>query len=1123
MADKINPDGTPNRAIVDPGDQSSDDQGNQSAKTNDEMVEYLKNISQGIDKLLSNGIPSQSDAKNKSDDFRHPFTGKSIKREVSRAKGSFADGFEEALWEGLLGSDFKKKIGESLNGFADAIGVPLQDLPNTIGKELGKQAMSKFKETGLGKAVDSQLGKAKDKALGYVKDKFMGGVQGYDLEHGTQFASQFGNIFNMGQSASGVAEAAEAGSAMTETAAAATEAGASLSTMAAGAEGAAVAGEGAAAAAAGVTAAAGPLAIALLAVVAAAIVLGPAIEGLGKLFGALGKSALRMHDEQKKNTEAAKERQKKDMEYIVKAPFDILEKAAQKVYDAWDANLRMINATQGYTKADLQSLMADYAERLRSEGLTKVISAAEITENLASVLKAGLTGPVANEFAYLATKLNAAIPSQDFFGYAETYASIAANQIRLGASQAEAIEAANQQLELFASNVLYSSRQLSGGFNAGLKDAQALFDQSVRISQAAKTGNASQISGVMTAVAAITGAIAPDLASSVIDAVYKAAVGGNSSELVALRSLAGINASNSEFLRAFANDPKGIFTTIFRQLSGYQNMSPQAFMEVAEGVSSIFGMSMDEFARVDFNYLADAIANMNVNDASLQENVELLASGQTTTTKEMLNMSKINEYLIDEGLAYVLDNEAARAIQQHMWDEQIARELTAATYGIEIQGAAMDALQGIMQTIDNIMMFLMPWKILPNIVGNIAKSAAEGAGLERDVKQVLELGKVGQGNAAAIYQLTTRNRDLGLVPTLVELMGGKSKYKAAGARWDVINELVARATSGPLNIFGIGGGLLTGGAGVASQLLYGKGRSFNTSYAGNAVSSMYQWGQVSKSQAGALKDINAMIALNTSGTSIARTATSTDVSQSIVESKIEEMLKSEYIGDKYAKAGKTYEEFARSAKSLGINDFSAALKEAGYTEQDVKGMFQQYQTQEGMAEKAKRDATEMEFWTTMIDYTPRIHDGLFVGVDSFQQRVETLLTSVVDEIVTTNTSYLTPMRSDLNDFWVGWNNYILQHTIYNKAYTFGDVSEIYEKTKKGDREEVAYAIAEALTRGLGGDLEALKDPTVQTNVLLSEILIVIRAIMNQNNTTGGTTLLDSLTALAMGQTTPTGS
>ena len=51
----------------------------------------------------------------------------------------------------------------------------------------------------------------------------------------------------------------------------------------------------------------------------------------------------------------------------------------------------------------------------------------------------------------------------------------------------------------------------------------------------------------------------------------------------------------------------------------------------------------------------------------------------------------------------------------------------------------------------------------------------------------------------------------------------------------------------------------------------------------------------------------------------------------------------------------------------------------------------------------------------------------------------------------------------------------------------------------------------------------LKDPTIQTNALLAQILIVVNAIMNQQNEVAGTTgqnqLLESLSAMALGMTT----
>ena len=145
-------------------------------------------------------------------------------------------------------------------------------------------------------------------------------------------------------------------------------------------------------------------------------------------------------------------------------------------------------------------------------------------------------------------------PTEDFFQYSSTYASLAANAIKNGKSETEAISYATSELENFASNLLYSSRQLAGGFSTGLKNASSLFEEAVKITTAAKQGDAGQLSSVLTAVSAVTGAIAPDLASSMTDAIVKAATGGNSSQIVALRSLAGINAGNTEFLKALVNN-----------------------------------------------------------------------------------------------------------------------------------------------------------------------------------------------------------------------------------------------------------------------------------------------------------------------------------------------------------------------------------------------------------------------------------------------------------------------------------------------------------------------------------------------------------------------------------------
>ena len=75
--------------------------------------------------------------------------------------------------------------------------------------------------------------------------------------------------------------------------------------------------------------------------------------------------------------------------------------------------------------------------------------------------------------------------------------------------------------------------------------------------------------------------------------------------------------------------------------------------------------------------------------------MKLLASGQTTTTAEQLKMQQINQYMIEEGLAYVVDNAAARMIQEHMWDEQIARQITEATFAVDLAGSSLELLASI--------------------------------------------------------------------------------------------------------------------------------------------------------------------------------------------------------------------------------------------------------------------------------------------------------------------------------------------------------------------------------------------------------------------------------------------
>lgn len=705
----------------------------------------------------------------------------------------------------------------------------------------------------------------------------------------------------------------------------------------------------------------------------------PAIEGIKKAADAASTSMHRTMESARKNVENSQKRIMDDVRTLVETPFNILKEAAQDWYNAWDSNIRTINATQGYTKADLQDLMASFAERLRSEGLTSVVAATDITNNLTKVLQSGLSGQIAEEFAYLATKLNAAVPTQDFFSYADTYASIAANAVRAGATQSAAIEEASQQLIAFANNVLYASREVAGGFTTGLQNAESLFKQSVQISQAAKSYNASEISGVMTSVSAIVGAIAPDVASSLTDAIYKAAVGGNSNEIVALRSLAGINASNTEFLQQIATDAKTVFSDLFEELGKRQNMSESGYMEVAEGLSSIFGLSMDAFARVDFNYLAQAIESMDTSSAALSNNIMLLASGETTTNAEQLKMQEINKLILDEGLSYVLDNEAARSIQEHMWDEQLARQLQETEYGVNLHGAALEALEGIKATINLILDILNPIRLIGRLA-DLKTTWDETNALRSDIQSVLELGKVGSGNAQQLYNLTHTNEDLGITDNLVSMLGGSSKYSDVH---DKMNSGVEAtnflgAAFGPIGAIGaLTGSLLsydvTGRTGriespsdMSEYGTNGEGGSWGSSF---NIESRYNWSSIGKSIASSLSsESNSLSSIpDRAWSDSSSSSNADDYAMESMQSMLDSMS-----GFVNANRSASYEDWVNTSRSYGIADYEKALEQAGLTQSQVEAQFNMLQAQIGAREKVEREAKEESFWKDTTDKTSEI-------------------------------------------------------------------------------------------------------------------------------------------------------
>lgn len=855
----------------------------------------------------------------------------------------------------------------------------------------------------------------------------------------------------------------------------------------------------------------------------------PAIEGTTELFKTVDTVANREANSAKENRKKAQERLVADVESMVKTPFRILEDAANRLYQAWDNNIRVINQTQGYSKADLQSLMGGFAERIRSEGLSGSVSAADITDNLAKVLQAGLSGKIAEEFAYQATILNSAIPTQDFFGYADTFASVAGNLVKNGASQDEAIAAATSNLRTFASSLLYANRQLSGGFSTGLKNAQDIYEKSVKIATAARTSNSAQIAGVLASAASATGAVAPDLVSTITDTIYQVATGGNTDQVVALRSLYGA-AENTEFLRQFASDPQKVMKTIFTNLATMFNSSSGVYMTAAGPYAELFGMSSEAFQRLDFNYLANAIGSMSVANDSINENIELLKSGQSTLTKEQLRAEQINTYMIEEGLAYVLDSEVGREIQQHMWQEQIARELMEATYGVELKGAALDFLQGIQQTVKNLLDLFNPVAWAKKVF-EVSHTVNEEHGLEKDIQQALELTKVGGGNARDLRNLVTRNADLGLTPTLVELLGGTSAYAQASSNRKMMENAMDALAGGPLGLVGLSPRSMLSKASAAGEggiisPLSGGSATFGGS---SGISSAYSWRGVGKSAAAA---VNAAIS-GGSGNNLIPASVNVNGSKAAanaVADKIQKMLADEYLVDKFVKEGKTYQDFAASAKNFGIADFDKALEEAGYNKTEVEGYFQSQETKAGaevyenirVDEKDFRDAGR-KFWRE--DFWQIYQEPFFEELDIIE---EEYLQKIIDNQIewkkwfseTWNKNYVEGWLKTRWDkqFWKEFNAYFFEHKIYNGGTLKLTELEKVQKNEKAEKGDLANALSEYLTLN-NQNLKDLQDPTIQTNMILSQILVVTNAIMNQvAKSEGSLSLADTLAAAATGLT-----
>lgn len=901
---------------------------------------------------------------------------------------------------------------------------------------------------------------------------------------------------------------------------------------AAAAEGAAAEGAGAAAAESGMLAAgeAAGAAVPVILIVMVALkklkqAIGPAIEAFKEFKATILSTAMRDQDARKKRDELENQRLKANWETLIKQPFEVLQDAAQKFYDVWDNNLRKINATQGYSKADLQALMASYADQLRKEGLDTVVGVADIMSGLEQTLSAGLQGQAANAFAYLATKLNAAIPTQDFFQYAEDYAQFIANATKEGKSQAQAIEYANAQLEAFAGTIAFTSRQITNGVATGLKDAQSLFDDAVKIAQTARTNNATQIASVLATVSGVVGATAPGLANEIVDAVVKAATGGNASELVALRSLAGINASNTEFLQMFARNPQAIFGQVFEGLAEKQHMSDTAYMEVAEGLSSVFGVSMDALARVDFNYLAQTIRSLSVNDSdalgALAENYEQLMSGETTTNAEMVRIAQANQYALTEGLSLVLDNEVTRSIQQHMWDQEIAEKLMTAQYAVDLAGSANKMMTGIINALDNVLNVLTfgLYRIGRGIV-NVVGTGIDIGLMQQELSNIIAVGQVKQLNAQQQSAFLTNMYMRTLVNIATDSYTMEDSYLKMLVRVSSSEpaKTIKAVQAGMSAIFGTSpAGLMTNLAGALGGVATPAVRS---------GSSKYQWGGiVGKSMAQLSPLVSDMMTTSAGEMSAAAGGTEAAGQQlSRAAQAIQDWVTGDFIKTQYVDQGKEFSDWLQGLADKNIADVDAVLEELDTSKDDIQQLFKQSQSEKAAEDAKARNDREEEFWKFNNEFVQE--GGLYVvqlhsELEAQTTTITTKLDAVIAAIETVNTTNGN-IGSKVKSFYDAWVAYFVDHTAYNAGVEYSALTRVLDDSKREPADAV-NALSDVLLNALSP--ENMKDPQIQTNVLLAQILQILTALMQQGAmaSSGGSMLSDTLLQLAFGNVTNIGS
>lgn len=310
----------------------------------------LRNIAKNVNGVSASNVNNKiSSSGSNADVFSNRWNYKNVSTQ-------FKNGFSKALMDSVIDADFKTQITKVFSDFAKDLGVSVKDIPAGVGKVLGEKLIGQVKNTDLGKQFYSGIKNLKNKSIESLKNTYSEGKSKYFSKSGSSSA-----VKDLKGKASELIKpnvASEASTseivntAMSAVTTGSVDAGAALAGLS------------------DIAVTLGPYALllvgGLIALDNAMDAITPAIQGTKKAFEAAEKAANRYNVSQKENVKLAQKRLEDDIKTMVEAPFTILKNAAQELYDSWDNNLRTINATQGYNKEDLQNLIGNFAERLRT-------------------------------------------------------------------------------------------------------------------------------------------------------------------------------------------------------------------------------------------------------------------------------------------------------------------------------------------------------------------------------------------------------------------------------------------------------------------------------------------------------------------------------------------------------------------------------------------------------------------------------------------------------------------------------------------------------------------------------------------------------------------------------------